>query len=127
MRLSEEDAPKLPDWRRSSSDDPRRRSNVRLVGARRIVGARRASLSCAHHGVPLPVHASGCRRHHVPQGAAATRPPREPPLSRTWGSRHRRASLGEPQLCTPPRTATVVRLSGTVSACASGWDVKSKP
>lgn len=93
-----EDAPKPPDRRRSSLDDPRCRSDVRLVEARRIVGGRRASPSCAHQG-----------------GAAARArlwppPPLAPPeatvaAARTLGTAATRAS----------ETATIARLLGTVS------------
>jgi hypothetical protein len=77
-------------------DDPRCRSDVRLVEARRIVGGMRASPSYAHQGVPLPVHASP--------------PPLAPPeatvaAARTLGTAATHAS----------ETATIARLLGTVS------------
>jgi hypothetical protein len=61
MRPSEEDAPKPLDRRRSSLDDPHYRSGVRLFGARRIVGGRRASMLCIDQGGATVVHASGRR------------------------------------------------------------------
>jgi hypothetical protein len=57
-----EGCPKAAGLEESSSNDARYRSGVRLVGAQRIVGGRRALPSHAHQGVPLLVHASG--RHH---------------------------------------------------------------
>jgi hypothetical protein len=95
------DASQPSDWRRSSSNDPRCRSCVRPIGARRIVGGRRASPSRAHQGVLLHVHTSG--RHRVcPLGATVVRlgepPPRVPRKS-------------PPSLLTSG-TAAVARLGG---------------
>jgi hypothetical protein len=101
MRSSLENATKPPDWRRSSSDDPRCHNGIQLVGARRIVGGRRASSSHAHQGVPLLRHVSGQRCR-----SRLSRPPPRAPLEnhrrapcggiamRVHGNRHRRAPGG---------------------------------
>ena len=103
-------------------------------GARRIVGGRRTLPSRAHQGLPLPMHVSTRHRHsrlprppphaslgsrcRVPGGPATACPSGSSLHSRAWESRRHRVSLW---------IYTAARLSGTVSAFASGWNFKIEP
>jgi hypothetical protein len=112
MRSLEEDATKPPNQRRSSSDDPRCRSGVRLIRARKIVGGRRVSSSRIDQGGATVVHASGRRWHSRIPRSPPSLPPKRAPQPRTslgitatacLGNfySHCRTHLGEHML--PPR------------------------
>jgi hypothetical protein len=88
MRSLLEDAPKPPDRRRPSLNDPCCRSGDRLIWARRIVRGRRGSSSRTHQGGAAARARLWTSSPLAPPEATATRAPWESPARASRSSRH---------------------------------------